>query len=399
MCWHRPSGGDVAGRVHISVARPCFAGHTHEHRLALAVFRCDMPTSAASLRRVCSQDPFEASRSFVVEPGHQPAPPLTSDCAVKAPFLCYVFTRLVQRAACRTGHRPHVEVLYSDGFESARQIGRGLFHPISSSVRLPGFEFRDRQLGARSAVGTRLGAGEALLLPAQPHPLTWCQARRMEQFPGRQRRRHRHTAIDTHHAPIARSLDGIGDVGEGDMPAPDPITSDAIGLHAGGHTSCPAESDPPDLRHPHPPVTPVELFDVTLLEPDLAETFVYPRLAPRRAAMGAVKEVPHSLREIPQRLLLHLLGPGRQPGIFGADLSQLRRLLVVPRGSAPWLPKLLLLDGQVPHEAGMPAMFYQHRLLSRCWQQSEPRHTRKVTVDTDTNGHRPRAHIWLREPA
>jgi hypothetical protein len=113
--------------------------------------------------------------------------------------------------------------------------------------------------------------------------------------------------------------------------------------------------------------------------------------------MAAVEEVPHGLSEIPQRLLLHLLGPGRQPGIFGADLSQLRRLLVVSRGSAPWPPILLLFDGQVPHEAGMPAMFHQHRLLSRCWQQSEPRHTRKVTGDTDTNGNRPTAHIWLKE--
>jgi len=327
-----------------------------------------MPTSAASLRRVRSRDPLEASRSFVVEPGHQSAPPLTSDCAVKAAFLCNVITRLVQRAACRTGHRPHVEVLYSNGFEPARQIGRGLFHPISPSVCLPGFEFRDRQLGARSAPGTSLGAREASLLPAQPHLLTGRQARCMEQFPGRQRRRDCDTPIDTNHAAITRSRDGIGDVGEGDMPAADPIPSNAIGLHTGGHTTCPAESDPPDLRHPHPPVTPVELFDVVLLEPDLAETFVYTRLAPRRAAMGAVKEVPHGLGEIPQSLLLHFLGPGRQPSIFSADLSQLRRLLVVPRGSPPRLPKLLLLDGQVPHESGMPAMFYQNRLLSRCRQ-------------------------------
>jgi hypothetical protein len=32
----------------------------------------------------------------------------------------------------------------------------------------------------------------------------------------------------------------------------------------------------------------------------------------------------------------------------------------------------------------MPAMLQQHLLLRRCRQQSEPRHTRKVTNATDT---------------
>lgn len=72
-------------------------------------------------------------------------------------------------------------------------------NPISPSVCLPGFEFRDRQLGARSALGTSLGAREASLLPAQPHLLTGRQARCMEQFPGRQRRRDCDTPIDTNH--------------------------------------------------------------------------------------------------------------------------------------------------------------------------------------------------------
>ncbi len=76
LCWHRPSGGDVAGRVHVGVARPRFAGDAREDRLALAVFGRDVPACGASLRRVRSRDSFESARGLVVESGNQHAPPL-----------------------------------------------------------------------------------------------------------------------------------------------------------------------------------------------------------------------------------------------------------------------------------------------------------------------------------
>jgi hypothetical protein len=49
-CGHRPSGGDIACGVHVGIARPGIAGFALEHRLALAVFGCDVPTRRASLR-------------------------------------------------------------------------------------------------------------------------------------------------------------------------------------------------------------------------------------------------------------------------------------------------------------------------------------------------------------
>ncbi len=388
LCWYRPPGGDVACRVHIGVARPRFAGDARESRLALAVFRRHMPTGEASLRRVRGRDPFDTSRSFVVEPGHQPTPPLAIDRPVKASLLRHSNARLLQRPARGASHRPRVEVLDSNGVEPARQIGGGLFDPVASSVGFAGFEFRDRQLGARSAVGTRPGAGEALLLPAQTNPLTRCKARCMEQFPGGQRCRHRHTAIDTNHAAIARSLDGIGDVHEGDMPATGPITRDAVGLDVLRHGPCPAKSNPADLRHPYPPVTPGELLDMARLDPDLPKPFMHASLAPRWTAMSAGEEVTHGLGEIAQRPLLHRLRPSRQPVIFGAGLGQLRRLLVIPRGATARLPKLLLLHAQIPHEPGMAAMLKQPHLLGWRWQQSEPRHIRKLGAATDNNGNR-----------
>src|SRR5882757_9430399 len=85
--WYRPSGGNVAGCVDVGVARPRFAGDAGEDRLALAVFGCDVPAGGASLRRVRGRDSFESSRGFLVEPGHQLAPGLMTDCAVEASFL------------------------------------------------------------------------------------------------------------------------------------------------------------------------------------------------------------------------------------------------------------------------------------------------------------------------
>jgi hypothetical protein len=122
------------------------------------------------------------------------------------------------------------------------------------------------------------------------------------------------------------------------------------------------------------------------------------------AARGA-RHRPHveflhsnGLCEIPERLLLHRLRPGRQPTVFGADLSQLRRLLVVTRGATARLPKLLLLDGHVPHEPHMPAMLQQHHLLSGRRQQPEPRHTRNLATATDTDGNRAPTYVGIGFP-
>ena len=135
LCWYRPSGGEVAGRLHVGVARPRTAGDAREDRLALAVFGCDVPAGRASLRRVRSRDAFNAPICLVVEPGNQTTPPLMTDRAVEAPFLRNLNAGLVTRAARGAGHRRHVEVLHSDHVEPARKVGRGLFHPVASSVR------------------------------------------------------------------------------------------------------------------------------------------------------------------------------------------------------------------------------------------------------------------------
>ena len=248
LCWYRPSGGDVAGSVHVGVARPRFAGDARKDRLALAVLGRDVPACGASLRRVRSRDPFESARGLVVESGNQHAPPLTTDFTVQAPFLGDPNAGSVTRAPCGAGHRPHIEVFHANGVKAAGQIGGGLFHPVASPVGFAGFEFGDRQLGAPSAVGAGLGSRETLLQATQPDLFTGCQARGVQQFPGGQCRRHRHTTVDAHDTAVARTGDRVRDVGERDMPAACTIPRDAIGPDTLRHRPGAAESDPSDLR-------------------------------------------------------------------------------------------------------------------------------------------------------
>ena len=401
LCWHRPSGGDVAGGVHVGVARPRVASNALENRLALAVFGRDMPAGGASLRRVRGRDPFESARGLVVEPSNQPAPGLTADRAVESALLRNPNTRLLHCAAPRAGHRPHVKVLDSNGVESACQIGAGLFHPVSASVRLSRFEFRNRDLSALSAIGSALGPREALLQPTQTNPLALSQVRRVEQLSGRQGRRNHHATIDTDHTAVLGRRDRIGDVGKGNVPAAASITSNAVRLHPRGNRPAPAKSDPPDLGHPYAPIASVDCLHLVRLEPHLPETFVPPGLTPGRTPMGAGEEVLHGLSKVAQRLLLYRCRSGRQPLMFGTDFGQLRALLRIPGDATSWLPKLLL-DGQVPHKPRMPAMLQEHHLLCRCWQQPKPRHSRKISTATDNKGrHRSVLHlgssIYLRE--
>jgi hypothetical protein len=152
LCWYRPSGGDVAGCVHVGVAPPGFAGDAGEDRLALAVFGCDVPAGRAALRRLRGTNPFDPSRGFMVEPGDQPAPP------------CCLIARL----------SPRFWATRKPGWSSVPRAELVIAHTSRSSTRIVS------KRRARSVVV----ACEALLEPAQPNPLTWCQAGGAQQFPG-----------------------------------------------------------------------------------------------------------------------------------------------------------------------------------------------------------------------
>jgi hypothetical protein len=309
LCWHRPPGGDVAGSVHVGVARPHFAGDARENRLALAVFGRDVPTLGASLRRVRGGDPLHAPRGFVVEAGYRPTPCLMSDRPIEGPLLGDPNTWMCKRASRRARHRPHVEALHPNSVEPARQISCSLLQPVPSSIYFAGFESGDRQFGALSAIGAALGSRKASLEAAQPNLLAGRQARGMQQLSSGQCHRHHHPAVDANYAAILRPRDRVGDVRECDMPAPGPITGDAVRLHTRGHGLRPTESDPSSLWRPHACITPIEPFDLVRPEANLPKALIYAGLAPRRTTMSASEEILRSLSEIPRRLLLHRRRP------------------------------------------------------------------------------------------
>src|SRR3954451_3768097 len=128
---------------------------------------------------------------------------------------------------------------------------------------------------------------------------------------------------------------------------------------------------------------PVEPFEVTRFQRDLSEPFMHTGFAPRLTAVRTVKEVPHRLCEIPQRLLLHCLTSRTEPRILRPGLGQLRGLLYVTRSLPTRLPMPLLLDRQIPHIPRISAVRQQGILLLRGRQQPEPRHIRTVTTATD----------------
>jgi hypothetical protein len=385
-CSHRPSGGDVACSVDVGVAPPGTAGFTLEDRLALAVSGCDVPACGATLRRIRSRDLLNPAQSFVLQTSDKLAPTTSADRAVEPSLLGHSHPRLFEGAARGARHRPHVKLLDPDQVEPPCEVGGGFLDPVFTPIRFTGFELGDSVFRLLAAMGTTLGAGQSPLQNPQPLRLTQSQAWGRQQLAGRQRSRHGNAAVDTDHAAVRRAGDRVGNVRECDMPAASPVTGNPIGLDTRRHRSRQAESHPPDLGHPYPTKATVQSLDVMRFHRDLPKPFVHTSFTPRRAAMRAVEEAPHGLREIPQRLLLHRMTPSTKPRVLGASFGQLRRLLQISGGLAARSPVLLLLHRQIPHIPRVPAVRQQRLLLIRGRQQSEPRHIRTVATTTDIPG-------------
>ena len=382
-CSHRPSGGDIACSVHVGVAPASRAGFAFEHRLALAVFGSDVPARRATLRRVRSRDLFDPAESLVLQTCDQLTPGASTDRSVKSALLSYTSAWLLDGAPRRSGHCPQIEGLDSDHVEPPREVGGRFLHPVFAPIPLAGLQRRDRSFRPSAAIGAALGSGQPVLQHLQPLRLTRAKTGCLQQFAGRQRSRYRNTAVNANHAAVARAGDRIGDTGERDMPAAGPIPSDPVGLHTLWHRPRQPKSHPSDLGHPHSSNTAVQPLDVTRLHPDLSKSFVHTGFTPCRTTMRPGEKVPHSLREVPQRLLLHGLTPGTKPPELGARLRQLSALLVVARRATPRPPVLLLLHGQVPHIPSVAAILGQRRALLDRWKQPVSRHSGNLTATTD----------------
>jgi len=382
-CCHRPSGGDVACGVDVGVARPRAAGDALENRLALAVFRRDMPAAGASLRRIRCRDELEPPQGLALQPGNQQPPPLAADLTVEALFLGDMGARAFPTTARRAGHGTHVQILDADGVEAARQLGCGLLHPVTTAIGFAGAQPRNRQLRSCSPVRSASRARQTPLQSAQPLGLANAKASNAQQLPAGQCNRYRHAAINADDASIIGTWDRFGDDSKSDVPKPRSIQRDSVRLHRPGDVAGPPEPHPTDLQDPHLPVAAGEPLDAARFDSNLPESFMCPGLTPCGAAVGAVEEVAHRLCEVPQRLLLDGLRSGCQPVVFGAGRSQLGTLLVVRRRLAARLPVLLLFDGQIPHKPDMATVFGQCCRLLRAGKQPKPAHSSNIGSTTD----------------
>ena len=380
---HRPSGGDVTCSVHVGVARPRIARFAFEDRLALAVFGRDMPAHGASLRRVRSRDLLDPTKRFVLRPRREQTPSASGDGPIEAALLGDPHTGLLDGSARRAGHSAHIEGFDADCVEAARDICGGLFDPVLATVGLTGPKLRDRALRASSTVRTALGAHQALLQHLQPLRLTRHQSGGVQQFTGRQRRRHHHATVDTHRAGFTRTRDRVRNVGECDMPAPGAIKRDPVGLNPRWDRPRTAKAHPSDFGHPDATQPAVQTLHMLRLDTDLPKSLVHSDFSPRRAAMGPAEETAHRLGEVAQRLLLHGLGASRQPVVLSAGRSQLSTLLVIAGCPPTGLPMLLLLDSQIPHIPCMATMLRQHHRLVSRRKKPVSRHTRNIVTTPD----------------
>lgn len=164
----------------------------------------------------------------------------------------------------------------------------------------------------------------------------------------------------------------------------DAIQGDPEGLHSVGDGTRPAKPDPSALLDEQLTGFPVQ--PAHMLGPDRhdAESFVAASLAPSGLAVGASKEVPHSLIKVAKRLLLHHLAARGKPGIVPPRGGELPALLQVSRCThTPWSPPQLLLAGEVPHEPGMSTVFAQYRFLSSRRKQAVAGHTKTLSGTAD----------------
>jgi hypothetical protein len=250
-CGHRPSGGDVACSVDVGVAPSSSAGFALENRLALTVPGRDVPARRASLRRIRGRNLLHPTVSLVLQTRGEKPPTAAADSPVQPALVSNPHTGLLYSSPRSTGHRTHVKGFDPDRVEAARNVSGGFFDPVLAPVGLTRFQLRDRQFRSGAPVGAALAAGKPLLQHLQPLRLTRGQTGCVQQFAGRQRRRHDDSAVDADHAAVPRAGDRVGDVREHDMPAAGPITSNSVGLGTGWHRPRPAESHPSDLGHPY----------------------------------------------------------------------------------------------------------------------------------------------------
>ncbi len=365
----RPSGGDVDSSIQVGVV--AVAAGLAPERLAITVSWCTVPALRTRLTRIRRVDPLDPAGGFLLEPLDQQAPAACEDAPVQAglgaPPVRQVaarpgWVRLRFRPAC---HLCNPEVFDADHVEAARKICGRLLDPVLAASHGTGMQFRYRGFDTLPAVRTALRSGEPPLKVHKSPPLGLGQSRALEQFPGGKRSRHSHAAVNADDLIVAGGRDRLRYGSKRDMPAAQAVMVDPVRPRVRQYTAYP-EAHPADLRNQHPRPLTAHLLNPAGLRADDPEPFVPSDPAPRRTSVATRKVVSACLIEVPQRLLLDSLRTVAQPGAFGSRLGQLPRLLnETRRGAFISRPHRPLLDGQVPHVPGMPALRQQASSLRR----------------------------------
>ena len=376
---------DVPGRVNVSVAG-VVAGYAGEVGLALAALRCDVPARRAPLARVRGVDLLDPTGGLVLQAPGQQAPAGRGDLPVQPGLGPDVPTRCLGGPLGRARHAGDAQILNPDHVEPAREVRGDLLAPVLPRVRLTGSQAADGCLDADAPAAAAPGAGQPALKQDQPPLSLRAQPGHRQQFTRRQRSADGHTPVDAHGLPVAGPGDGLWDGSKRDVPATGTVQRDTVGL-AVRNGAGPAEPHPAGLGHPDDARVAGQPPHMRGLHRDDTKALIPASLAPRRPAVCPAEEVRHGPREIPQCLLLNHLAAHTQPGMLPARGGQLPALLQVAGSVLPaGPPKLMLLDREIPHEPGMPAMLPQHRLLGRRRKQTVPGHTNTLATAADITG-------------
>jgi hypothetical protein len=278
---------DVPGRVHVSVAGVS-AGGAPESGLALARLPIHPPARRAPLARERRIDLLYPTRSLVLQPTDQQAPPRVQDGPVEPSLGSYISTRIIDCAHGRSRHVPYRQIFDLDYVEPPCDIGTGFLDPVLAPIRLTSVQPTDGDLYPTATSRATSSPGQLMLQPLQ-------------------------------------------------LPA-----------------------------FPNPPCLP-------------------PRRPPSRVTR--IEEGAHRLGKVPQRLLLHHLGPYGKPRIIGTGSGELSALLRVPgRASSTRPPVLVLLDSQIPNVPGVTTVVSQHTLLGRGGKQSVSTHANTLSITADISG-------------
>jgi hypothetical protein len=351
---------DVSSRVYISIADEA-AGSAQEEGLALARLPVHLPARRATLAGERRSDPFHPIRGFFLQAAHQQAPAGSQDATVQCCLGCHVPARSPSSSSSRARHVPYPQVLDADHVKPARKVRAGLLGPVSPAVSFATLESGDGKLYPPTAIRPAPCAGE---LPTQAHhaaALPAGQPRSGHHLAGRQGRRYDNAPVNSYHFAVTGSGDRLWDGSEGNVPAARTVACHAIGFHARGYSTGPAESYPSHFRDAHLTDIARQAAYVSRFEGYHPESLVPPGLPSCGAVMSPTEVISHGLGMVAECLLLNHLASRAQPSVFRTYLGKLPALLqVARRGLAAWTPVRSLLDRQVPHEPGMRAMVPQN---------------------------------------